>query len=574
MENKDNILWIIIRKMRTPLIVIIVTFAISILGMVLIPGQDSNGNVYHMNFFDALYFVTYMASTIGFGEIPYEFTYAQRMWVLFSIFISVIGWFYAIGALVALIQDKNLIAQIALARFQRKIKQLKEPFIIILGYNHITKNLIKQLSLSNKRIVIIDKEQEKIEEIELENFIPEVYALKADVNSPDTLRLAGIKKRNCKGVVALFDNDFKNTKIALLAKLLNDRINVIVKSTTKEQSEHLKNLQIKTVIDPFSIISSRFYLALTSPSLWILEMMFFGHELKLDKFEYMPKGKYVICGYGRMGKAIAQALTRAKLEYTYIDLKSSDYKKNKKSAIFGDSNDFKDLVKAGVKEAAAIVAATKDDLINLTIILTAKKINPNIYTIARENTIEDITIFKSAKVDRLYVLENLISDYVHKVIHLPLAYYFINEIHKQSEEWGEKILAEIKTKVQFHKPEIFQIKVSKTETFALYNYLKENKENKILLGQILRDLRDYTKRAKVCVLMVKNRKEEITFMPDDNYEVKVSDTFLIAATHEAREDLELALNNYNEFYYILTGKEPKYGIFKLLEQNKEKKAND
>ena len=569
MENKNNILWIIIRKMRIPLLVIIITFAISILGMVLIPGQDNNGNVYYMNFLDAVYFVTYMASTIGFGEIPYEFTYAQRMWVLFSIFITVIGWFYAIGALVTLIQDKNLISQVNLAKFQRKIKELKEPFIIILGYNHITKDLINKLSISNKRIVVIDKEEAKIEELELENFIPEVYALTADVNSPDTLRLAGIKKRNCKGVVTLFDNDFKNTKIALLAKLLNDRINVIVKSTTKEQSEHLKNLHIKTVIDPFTIISSRFYLALTSPSLWLLEMMFFGHELKLEKFEYMPKGKYVICGYGRMGKAIAQALTRAKLEYTYIDLKSSEYKKNKKSAIFGDSSDFRDLVKAGVKEAVAIVAATKDDLINLTIILTAKKINPNIYTIARENTIEDITIFKSAKVDRLYVLENLISEYVHKVIHLPLAYYFINEIHKQTEEWGEKILAEIKEKVQFHKPEVFQIRVSKNETYALYNYLKEDKERKIVLGQILRDLRDYKKRARICVLMIKNRKGEITFMPDDNYEVKVSDTFLMAATKEAKEDFELAVNNYNEFYYILTGKEPKYGIFKYLSKGEE-----
>ncbi len=550
--------------MRTPLLVIIITFSISILGMVLIPGQDSNGNIYHLNFLDAVYFVTYMASTIGFGEIPYEFTYAQRLWVLFSIFITVIGWFYAIGALVALIQDKNLISQINLAKFQRKIKQLKEPFIIILGYNNITKDLITKLNSSYKRIVVIDKEESKIEELELENFIPEVYGLKSDVTSPYTLRLAGIKKRNCKGIVTLFDNDFKNTKIALLSKLLNDRINVIVKSTTKEQSEHLKNLQIKTIIDPFSIISSRFYLALTSPSLWLLEMMIFNHELKFDKFEYMPKGKYIICGYGRMGKAIAQALTKAKIEYTYIDLKSNEYKKSKKSAIFGDSKDFKDLIKAGVKDAAAIVAATKDDLINLTIILTAKKINPNIYTIARENTIEDVTIFKTAKVNRLYVLENLISEYVYKIINLPLSYYLIDEIHHQNEEWGKKIISKIKSEVQFYKPEIFQIRVSKEETYALYNYLKENKNRKITLKQILRDLKDWKRRAKISILMVKNRKEEIIFTPDDNYEVKVSDKFLIAATPEAKENLIIALNNYNEFYYILNGQEPKYGLFKYL----------
>ncbi len=43
--------------------------------MVLIPGMDDDGKVYHLSFFDAFYFVSYMASTIGFGEAPYTFTY-------------------------------------------------------------------------------------------------------------------------------------------------------------------------------------------------------------------------------------------------------------------------------------------------------------------------------------------------------------------------------------------------------------------------------------------------------------------------------------------------------------------
>ena len=63
----NNALWLILQKLRAPLLVIIVTYAIAILGMVLIPGMDDNGHVYHLTFFDAFYFVSYMASTIGFG---------------------------------------------------------------------------------------------------------------------------------------------------------------------------------------------------------------------------------------------------------------------------------------------------------------------------------------------------------------------------------------------------------------------------------------------------------------------------------------------------------------------------
>ena len=568
--HSNNILWIVIRRMRTPLLVIIITFSISILGLVLIPGVDNNGHVYHMNFLDAFYFVTFMASTIGFGEVPYEFTYAQRLWVLFSIYIAVIGWFYAIGALVTLIQDKKLISELKIARFNKKIKNLKEHFVIILGYNHTTKELIHKLSADNKRIVVIDKNQEKIDELELENFIPEVYAIAANIDSPDTLRLAGISKRNCKAIVTLFDNDFKNTKIALLVRLLNKKINVIVKSSTKEQTEHLKNLGIKNIIDPFQLVANRFYLAISAPHLWILEMLIFDHDLYIKTYESLPKGKYIICGYGRMGKALRESLNKANIDCNFIDLKSANHKATKKSAIYGDAEDYKSLIQAGVKDATAIVAATKDDLINLTILLTAKKINPNIYTIGRENTLDDITIFNSAKIDRVYILEELISEHVHRLISMPLAYRFLEEIYKKTDDWGENVTKLLKSKTNYN-PELFEVRIVKNEAYALTTYLKEG--GSINLGLLARCLKDRTKRSKIIFLLVKNRKEEITLLPDDNYEVKVSDRFLVAATAEAREDFELIINNNNELHYVLTGKELRFGIYKIydkLTHNKER----
>jgi len=65
-----NILFLILRRMRAPLAVLIVAYAISILGLVLIPGTDAEGNPWRMDFFHAFYFVSYMATTIGCGELP------------------------------------------------------------------------------------------------------------------------------------------------------------------------------------------------------------------------------------------------------------------------------------------------------------------------------------------------------------------------------------------------------------------------------------------------------------------------------------------------------------------------
>ncbi len=549
--ESNNTIWLIIRRMRAPFLVIIITFSISILGMVLIPGVDDQGHPYKLSFFDAFYFVSYMASTIGFGEAPYTFTYQQRLWVSFCIYLTVIGWFYGIGSLVALIQDKRLSREMDIARFRGKIKDLDEPFSIILGYNNITHEIIDRLNKEGIRVVVVDKCEEKIDALDLENFIPEVPALMADATNPETIKLAGIHKKNCQAVVSLFEDDIKNTKIALLCKLLNKNVKLVIKSTTKTQTEHLKNLGVRYIEDPFKFISDRFYLALTAESLWLLEMWIFGHILKIRKREKMPDGKYIICGYGRMGHALEDALKKAKLEYSSIDIKSVDYKEQKSSAVFGDAEDYKILEEAGIKEASAIIAATKDDLINLTILATAKKINKKIYTIGRENTLDDISIFRSARINRVYILEQVLSEFTYLFIARPLAYRFVRLLHNKNEEWGRRLIDKMKSVVGAN-PIHFELKITEESAFALYRELESGK--KITLGIVRRSRENWKENLNLIFLFCKFGKDNYIVLPDDDVELKVGTRLLVASTAESKTDFEYIINNYYELEYVMTGK--------------------
>ncbi|MRI59234.1 MAG: portal protein, partial [Epsilonproteobacteria bacterium] len=549
---ESNSAWIIIHRMRIPLLVIIITFSISILGLTLIPGRDDQGNVYYMTFFDAFYFVSYMATTIGFGEAPYTFTYPQRLWVSFCIYLTVIGWFYGIGNIVALIQDKKLARELAVARFRSKVKKLTEPFIIVLGYNNVTKEIISRLSFEGIRTVVVDKDDAKIEEIELENFIPEVPAISADTTKPQTLKLAGIHHKNCRAVVVLFEDDIKNAKIALMCKLLNKKLNIIVKSTTKDNTEHLRNIGIRHIENPFKIISDRLYFEITAPYIWLLEMWVFGHVLRIRKREFLPKGKYIICGAGRMGKALAEGLERAGIEYVFIDIKSSEYKKMKQSAIYGDAEDIKILLKAGIKEAACIIAATKDDMINLTILSTAKKLNPNIYTIARENSLEDLSIFKSARIDKVYILEKILAEYTYNFIAKPLANRFIKLIHQKDNLWAMNVVGRLSSTIG-KNPLLFEITLDKEHAYALCNELK--KGTKITLEILRRSRADYTKHNKILFLLYmyeENGRKRSVLMPEDTIEVRCGASLLIACDEEAKEDFEYIINNYYELHYVLS----------------------
>src|SRR4051812_544549 len=142
--------------MRVPLIVLIVIFAVSVLGLTLIPGEDAAGRPWRMGVFDAFYVMSYTATTIGFGEIPYPFTYNQRMWVTISIYLTVIGWAYAIGSLLALLQGRSFRQALALQRFRRTVHRLAEPFVLVAGYGRAGELLRHALDAPGRRVVGLD----------------------------------------------------------------------------------------------------------------------------------------------------------------------------------------------------------------------------------------------------------------------------------------------------------------------------------------------------------------------------------------------------------------------------------
>jgi len=117
-------LWIVLQRMRIPIVVIVVAYTIAMIGLLLIEGVDSNGNPYQMTIFDTFYFVTYTATTIGFGESPYPFTYSQKLWVSATIYLVVLGWFYSIGTLINLLKDKHLLQELQKGKFKRKVASI------------------------------------------------------------------------------------------------------------------------------------------------------------------------------------------------------------------------------------------------------------------------------------------------------------------------------------------------------------------------------------------------------------------------------------------------------------------
>lgn len=558
---KNNSLFIILQKMRKPFLVILITYSIAILGLILIEGVDSEGNPYTMSIFDAFYFISYTATTIGFGETPYTFNYPQRIWVTFSIYLTVIGWFYSVGSLISLFQDKLFLQEIARSKFLRQINNLNEKYIVVLGYNQITRKIIIKALAQGLRTVVIEKDKMEINNLLLENFTPTVPVLFSENYSFKVLEAAGLKKKNCKAIVSLFEDDALNLKITLIAKSLNKNIKVAVKSTTSNHTENLKDLDAEIVVNPFSIISSEINMALTVPNLFKLEKWLYGIDDLNATLPTFPKGLYIICGYGRMGKKIFEKLNDNNIDVKLVEInKNQDtvFTKNEMShLVFGNADDKELLTEIGIKDAVAIVAATDDDTTNLSILATAKKLNPKIVTIVRENEILDDFLFKNANINYIFTPSKILVNKVTNALVNPLSDKFLKMIIKKDNDWASKLVYRLLKDIDA-KPLLLELEINDTITPQIFKYLSLNET--LSLELLSTSLHNKEHKNNIIPLLLQ-RGNDIILIPEWESDIKIGDRILLACDEHAKNDIEYICQNIYEFYYALTGKE-KQTIFK------------
>jgi len=556
---RNNALWIILQKLRTPLLAIIVTYSIAILGMVLIPTLKENGEIYHLSFFDAFYFVSYMASTIGFGESPFDFTYAQKLWVTFSIYLTVIGWFYGIGALVTSITDKTLRFEMMRSRFKKEVNRIPTDFVIILGYTYVNSEIIKKFHSANLEAVLIDKNEEKINFFLLEENSQDIPVLVGDALLSETLKDAGIQNPNCKAIVSLFTDEVKNLRISILTKFLNSKVQVVAKSTVKDITNSILDTDIAKPIDPFSIFAKRLDVAMHAPHALILENWIYDNSDLMDEAQFLPIGRYIVCGYGRFGVALQESFDKHGVDYVFIDKNRLAPQKMIETGRFIRANpdDKEVLIEAGIKEASVLVVGTKDDIDNLSVLITAKKLNPDIYIIVRENTMQEISIFQEAHIDWVFMKERILINKTSLALTKPLQNCFLKKVIQENEIWAKSLVKWLRTSIGAN-PNLMDLLIDKENSYAIYHELKRGTE--IPIETLLHRLSDRKQTNHAIPLMIKRGDKEI-LLPQRGTKLKIGDQLLIACNEDSKEEIELIASNIYELHYALSGEEKQTWFF-------------
>ena len=354
----NYVAYLILRRLRAPIITLIVIYSISMLGYVLIPGVDSEGNAYRMNFFHAFYFVSFMGSTIGFGELPYEFTAAQRFWTLFCIYATVVGWIYSIGAVIAILRDQTFVNLIRRTRFRHRVQNLREPFYLVCGYGHTGSAVVADLCRRGIQSVVVEVDPSRIDTLELDSLPFDVPRLCADAGEPDILRDAGIEHAKCIGSLCLTDDDHVNLYIALASKLLSPQRMVLSRVASQEYAGNLKSFGTDHVIDPFETFADYLTNAVVAPYRQLVYNWLISPQHRSLQSMVIPhNGRWIICGFGRLGKAIQKRFEAKGLETVIIEPDPEGQNvKDDYRVVKGLGTEATTLVEAGIQNAVGIVA--------------------------------------------------------------------------------------------------------------------------------------------------------------------------------------------------------------------------
>jgi voltage-gated potassium channel len=113
---------------------------------------------------------------------------------------------------------------------------------------------------------------------------------------------------------------------------------------------------------------------------------------------------YIICGYGRVGRRVAEEFRHSRVPYVVLDFSEDAIAAAKEHGdhfIKGNGTEDEDLRAAGLERARGLVASSDSDADNLYITLSARTARPDLLIVARASDEDAAKKLKLAGADRV-----------------------------------------------------------------------------------------------------------------------------------------------------------------------------
>jgi hypothetical protein len=308
------------------------------------------------------------------------------------------------------------------------------------------------------------------------------------------------------------------------------------------------------IVNAYERFAEYLALAISSPERFrLIEILTGLPGTPLPEVHRPPRGHWIVCGYGHFGNAVARFLALPGIELSVIDPKR-DGPENC-HILRGIGTEASVLKEAGIMEACGIVAGSDNDISNLSIAVMAKKLNPKIFVVARQNQAANDVLFDTFRADFRMVHTRVVAQECISILTTPLLARFLGAVREADESWSNELSSRLEGICEGRVPEVWDIEIDKRVAPAVHHALMN--QQPISVGQLMRDNADWEAVLPAVVLMIV-RQGESFLLPGDEFGLQAGDALLIAG-RQARSALHLSLQNANALDYILTGRDRRGG---------------
>ena len=358
-------------------------------------------------------------------------------------------------------------------------------------------------------------------------------------------------------MIAATASDETNLKIAISSKLLHPEGKVVCRSDLLAYELNMRSFNTDYVVNPYNTFADIFSMLLHSSSLhMIFDWLTGAPGSKVTdeplKFNF---GRWILCSYGRFGKALYQKFLEHDVEVTILDSNEeaiSNFTENNidqvEDIISATGIDEKSLNKAGIDTAVGLIAGGDDDSNNLSTIMTARQMNPDIFVVARQNLRDNSELFKKVKADVVMQPREITARMIRVLFLNPLLCDFLKLANKNDEEWSNVVISRLSAVMGESKPHVWTVEINPKKTPAVFKAIAFGRE--VTLDSITLDPLSRTHRLK-CVPLLILRSGEFQMMPEDETVLKDGDCVLFCGMRRAKNSMQWTLKVMSSLNYVM-----------------------
>lgn len=224
-------------------------------------------------------------------------------------------------------------------------------------------------------------------------------------------------------------------------------------------------------------------------------------QIKMENSIQQLQQHVIICGFGRNGKESAQILFNNKIPFVVLEEKNeleTDLDFDVSYFMKGDATKDEVLLKAGIKNARALITTLPVDADNLFVVLTAKQLNPNVKVISRASQDSSVKKLKIAGADNVIMPDKIGGAHMATLVILPDVVEMLSIMSTQS-----------------------------TDRFRVAE-IQSNKN--ISLGEL-----DMWSKTNCTILGIKNPGNHYTINPDASYQINPGERLIVMGSDEQIE---------------------------------------